>query len=449
MLSVRNAILAALVLLLIVFIGGAVNLTGEPDSGGAAADSYGTHRDGYRATVELLAEFGVPVERRIAPPDVSLPVNSTLVIWGPHEDLVENEPVYLERLLPWIEQGGRLIVAPPPRVREDLLRGNRSMRKRKPREAVRSLWSVLGLKDVQITEGPELFDPDNEYGQEPDQKRGSNVRWEEVWRDVYGTRTVPTSIVSVEATGDWKSMGDRVKHLRVPSTGSGQLSIPAQNKTSSQLICQHTNGSSWTLAARFPRGEGEIIAIAEPTVLGNSQIAEVDNAVLTYDLLCSGDRPVIFDEFYHGLSVRGNPLWLLTRPGAGLLVSVFLLAAVVWIWRQSFILGPPLETVPRSRRAIHEYIDAMARFLTRSKQVQPYLLTESREGVLRLLGAQLNLPPGKHEVQSIQDALARRSPAEARSFQEAIQQVDHAIQQHGRVSATSTIQAIQRLFRCL
>ena len=66
MLSVRNAILAALVLLLIVFIGGAVNLTGEPDSGGAAADSYGTHRDGYRATVELLAEFGVPVERRIA-----------------------------------------------------------------------------------------------------------------------------------------------------------------------------------------------------------------------------------------------------------------------------------------------------------------------------------------------------------------------------------------------
>ena len=91
----------------------------------------------------------------------------------------------------------------------------------------------------------------------------------------------------------------------------------------------------------------------------------------------------------------------------------------------------------------------MARFLTRSKQVQPYLLTESREGVLRLLGAQLNLPPGKHEAQSIQDALARRSPAEARSFQEAIQQVDHAIQQHGRVSATSTIQAIQRLFRCL
>ncbi len=449
MLSVRNAILVSLVLLLIVFIGGTVNLMGEPDSGGAAADSYGTHRDGYRATFELLAEFGVPVERRIAPPDASIPVNSTLVIWGPHDDLVENEPVYLERLLPWIEQGGRLIVAPPPRVPTVSLLGNRPMPRLKRPRVVRSLWSVLGLDDVQITEGPELLEPDDEYGRGPGPSRASDERWEDILREATGTNIQPTSIVSVLATGEWKGMSDRVRRLRVPSSGSGQLSIPAQTTPAAQLQCEHANGSSWTLAAKFVRGKGEIIALAEPLVLGNGQIAEVDNAVLTYDLLRSGDRPVIFDEFYHGLSVRGNPLWLLTRPGAGLLVSAFLLATVVWIWRQSFHLGPPLETVPGSRRAILEYIDAMARFLARSKRVNSYLLTESRDGVLRLLGAQLNLPPGKHEARSIQDALARRSPVEARSFQEALQQVDKAIQLYDRVSATSTIQALQRLFRCL
>ena len=449
MLSVRNAILAALVLLLIAFIGGAVNLTGEPDSGGVAADSYGTHRDGYRATVELLSEFGVPVERRIVPPDVSLPVNSTLVIWGPHHDLVENEPVYLERLLPWIEQGGRLIVAPPPRVKTVSLLGNRPMPKLKRQRVVRSLWSVLGLGDLQITEGPELLTSEDEDRRGPGPDRASDDRWEDLLREATGTNVQPTSIVSVVATGDWKDMGDRVKFLRVPTSGTGQISIPPQTVSAAQLQCEHVNGQSWILAAKFPRGQGEIVVIAEPLVVGNGQIAEVDNAVLTYDLLRSGNRPIIFDEFYHGLSVRGNPLWLLTRPGAGVLVSVFLLATVVWVWRQSFNLGPPLEAVTRNRRTIIEYIDAMARFLTRSKRVNPYLLVESREGVLRLLGAQLNLPPGKHEVDSIQDALARRSPAEAKRFQESLQQMDNAIQQRDRVTVTRTIQAIQGLFRCL
>ena len=449
MLSVRNAILASLVLMLIAFAGGAANLTGPPDSGGMAADSYGTHRDGYRAATELLSGFGVSVERRISPPDASLPLNSTLVIWGPHDDLVENEPVYLERLLPWIEQGGRLVVAPPPKVRSvSLLRG-RPFPKFKQKRKVRSLWAVLGLDDLQITEGPELLGPDDAYGRGPGHDDDSDEHWKTVLQEATGQNFVPTSIVNVRATGDWKDLGARTKQLRVPSSGTGAISLPSDLIPTSQLECEHVNGSAWTLAAQFPRGRGEIVVIAEPMVLGNGQISEVDNAVLTFDLLRSGDRSVVFDEFYHGLSVRGKPLWLLTRPGAGLLVTALLLATVVWIWRQSFNLGPPLETVPRSRRVIHEYIDAMARFLTRSPRVKPYLLTEAREGVLRLLGAKLNLPPGRHEVRSVQDALARRSPVEAKNFQEALQQVDKAIQQRDRVTATSTIQAIQGLFRCL
>lgn len=449
MLSVRNAILASLVLLLIVFIGGAVNLMGEPDSGGAAADSYGTQRDGYRATYELLSEFGVPVERRIAPPDVNLPVNSTLVIWGPHHDLVENEPLYLTKLLPWIEQGGRLVVAPPPRIREVSLLGNHPLPQPSRKRHASALWSALGLEDLEVTDGPKLLETEDENNREFGLRRDDEDRWEDILREATDTNIQPTSIVQIVATGDWMDIGERVKHLRIPSNSSGQLSIPAQLTPTAQLQCQHAKGGLWTLAAKFPRGRGEIIAIADPQVLGNGQIAKDDNAVLTFDMLHSGDRPVIFDEFYHGLSVRGNPLWLLTRPGAGLLVAVFLLTTLVWIWRQSFQLGPPLDALPRSRRAIQEYIDAMARFLTRSKQVNPFLLTESREGVLRLLGAQLNLPPGRHEASSIHEALNRRSPTEAKVFQDALRQLDNAIQQRDRVTATNTIQSIEGLFRCL
>ena len=453
MLSVRNAILVSLALMAIAIIGGTLNLVGPPDSDGLAADSYGTQRDGYRGTFELLAKFGVTVERRISPPDANLPVHSTLVLWGPHDDLVENEPVYLERLLPWIEGGGRLVVAPPPRTtavplfRETPLPSMRKLR------TVRTLWSVLGLPGIEITEGPELMADGRKGGPEDGRttprRRDDHRPWEEIFREASGTRIQPTSIVSTVATGEWQSLGERVKHLRVPSSGCGQISLWGASQPGGRLECQHTNGSSWTLAATFPRGQGEIVVIAEPLVLGNGQLAEVDNAVLTYDLLRSGERSVIFDEFYHGLSIRGNPLWLLTRRGAAILVAVFLLAIGIGIWRQAIILGPPLESVPRSRRVILEYIDAMARFLTRSSGVKPFLLVEAREGVLRLLGERLNLSSGQHNVDTIAAVLTRRSPAESPGFREAILQIDRAIQQGHAVSAPRTIQAIQRLFRCL
>ncbi len=453
MLSVRNVVLVSIALFVIAIIGGVLNLVGPADSDGLAADSYGTQRDGHRATFELLTQFGVPVERRVSPPDASLPVNSTLVLWGPHADLVENEPAYLERLLPWIESGGRLVVAPPPRDNAVPLFRETPLPRMSKRRTVRTLWSVLGLPGIEITEGPELMadsrKEDYEDGQTTPRRRDDRRPWEEIFREATGTRVQPTSIVSTVATGDWQSFGDRVKYLRVPSSGCGNISLWGASNPGGRLECQHTNGSSWTLAATFPRGKGEIVVIAEPLVLGNGQLAEVDNAVLTYDLLRSGERSVIFDEFYHGLSVRGNPLWLLTRRGAALLVAVFLLAIGVGIWRQAIILGPPLESVPRSRRVILEYIDAMARFLTRSSGVKPFLLVEAREGVLRLLGERLNLPPGKHDSGTIAAVLTRRSPAESTGFQDALLQIDRAIQQGHAVSAPTTIQAIQRLFRCL
>lgn len=453
MLSARNAILASLSLLLIAIIGGTINLVGPPDSNGLAADSYGTQRGGHRAAVELLAQFGVSVERRVAPPDVHLPVHSTLVLWGPHDDLVEHEPVYLERLLPWIESGGRLVVAPPPRVEAVPLFRETALPKMKQLRAVRSLWSVLGLPGIEISAGPELMVDGHrdEHGDERTtmRRRDSRQPWEEIFREATGTRVQPTSIVRIVATGDWQSLGPRVQHLRVPSSGCGKISLWGASQPGGKLECEHVNGSSWTLAARFPRGRGEIVVIAEPLVLGNGQLAEVDNAVLVYDLLCSGERAVIFDEFYHGLSVRGNPLWLLTRRGAALLVAVLLLAIGIGIWRQAIILGPPLESIPRSRRAILEYVDAMARFLTRSRGVKPFLLVEAREGVLRLLGERLNLPPGQHDGATIAAVLTRRSPAESQGFQAALQQIDRAIQLGHSVSDSHTTQAIQRMFRCL
>ncbi|MEI8020983.1 MAG: hypothetical protein WCH39_22450, partial [Schlesneria sp.] len=68
MLSARNAILIALAVFLLSLVAGTFSLLGPPDSNGAAVDSYGTRRDGFRAAFELLKAFDVSVERRIEPP---------------------------------------------------------------------------------------------------------------------------------------------------------------------------------------------------------------------------------------------------------------------------------------------------------------------------------------------------------------------------------------------
>ena len=449
MLSARNVILGSLALLLIAIVIGSLRLTGPPDSNGLAADSYGTHRDGHRAAFDLLREFGVPVERSISPPDASLPVTLTLVLWGPHEDLVENEPAYLERLLPWIEKGGRLVVAPAPKLESTPLFRERPIPRMSDFREVRSIWSILELNGLEITQGTALMGETYQGGRSPILSRNNPRPWDDILQKTLGAEERPMSLVRTESTGNWKDLQGRVRQLRVPSSGCGQIDLPKTLVPGGTLDCTHANGWTGTLAASFPRGLGEIVVIAEPLVLGNGQLAEGDNAVLTFDLLRAGDRSVVFDEFYHGLSVRGNPLWLLTRRGAGLMVAVILCALGVGIWRQSIILGPPLESAAISRRAIFEYIDAMAHFLTRSRGIAPVLLTESRDGVLRLLGEQLNLPPGQHDRDSIDAALTRRSPEKSRGYREAFDQLDQAIRQGNSVSSASTIRAIERLFRCL
>ena len=65
----------------------------------------------------------------------------------------------------------------------------------------------------------------------------------------------------------------------------------------------------------FARGKGEIVIVSDPRLLANALLAKADNSVLAVNLLAPHGETVVLDEFYHGLSVRGNALYLFTRPG--------------------------------------------------------------------------------------------------------------------------------------
>src|SRR5262245_61157000 len=112
MLTARSVVIAVIVVAVLSFIGALVSLLRPPDQGGLGTDSYGTRAHGYRAVFDTLDALGVKVQRGLAPPNETVGPESTLVLWGPLDDLVQIEPVYMQRLRQWVRDGGRLVLAP-------------------------------------------------------------------------------------------------------------------------------------------------------------------------------------------------------------------------------------------------------------------------------------------------------------------------------------------------
>jgi hypothetical protein len=203
-----------------------------------------------------------------------------------------------------------------------------------------------------------------------------------------------------------------------------------------------------TLAAFYESGKGTIAVVADSRMLQNRLVGKSDNAVVAYRLLSRDGQPVVFDDFYHGLTVRGNPLWLFSRFPYGLLAIAVLVAAVIVGWRAARFLGPPVEQPAKSRRTISEYIDAKARLLTKSRAPWRYTLTEIRAGLLWRARHDLGLPPGNDDEQTIVKLLSRRDPNAADALREALVALDGAIRQPS-VGASALEPVLQKVSLCV
>lgn len=448
MLSVRNAILAALVVFVLAIAGNVISLLRPPDSNGKAVDSYGTQREGYRAAFELLSMLGVPVERQIAPPSNDLSTSSTLVLWLPHEDLVRNEPAYLERMLPWVERGGRLVVGLASPASTDGMRALQMMMTTSQSDVL----SVLDLDGIRPTEIVLNSSQEDDAPSPKEILRSRDARREHLRRTLTKSlmgEAVKFTTVQASLSGVFETSKDRIQKLQVPEAKVGGLKIKDSVIASGKIDCTSPEGESWTIVVAVPRGKGEIVVVAEPLLLMNGSLAEQDNAVLTVDLLSRDGGQVVFDEFYHGLSVRGNPMWLLTRRTYATVILTIVGILGLALWRRAILLGPPLDAKLKTRRSIIEYIEAMARFLNRGRGSRSFLLHEIRDGALRITGDRWGLPPGDRNIESIAAKMARRSPADAEAFRQSIQTLDQAIAKGSSLSESEAIRAMQRISPCL
>jgi hypothetical protein len=206
------------------------------------------------------------------------------------------------------------------------------------------------------------------------------------------------------------------------------------------------DGQPQILAAIYPHGRGKIAVLADARLAENAYLGRDDNAVLIAHLLADPRRPVVFDEFYHGRTVRSNPLWLATRfPYNALALSVLGTTLLV-SWRAARALGPPIPRRLRSRRTLAEYIDAMSRLLNRSRRPVPYLLSELRHGLLWRIRRELGLPPGREDVDKLLQVLARRDPPLADSLREALSALEQTLKAPSPRSAevTATLAKVSR-----
>ena len=448
MLSVRNSILGALGLAILSIVIAVASMMGDPDSDGAAMDSFGTSQDGFRAVYELLAELHVPVERRIEPPAPSPTNTSTYVLWLPHGDLIENEPAYLQRMLPWVDAGGRLVISLPPTGRDAP-----TVQEKSSLEIQYDFWKRIGLKGVRLSSF-HLSDPnsDRPTDTDDDDKKSVRFRTRQIQRSIEkmaGRYHHDFETVTVNGTGFFNN-GDRpLRDLQVPQDQPGDLELTDKSSLVGTIESKKPDGASWTLAAAFSRGQGTIIVVAEPMLLMNASLANADNSLFAFDILARNRSRVVFDEFYHGLSVRGNPLWLLTKPHYAAFVIAVLVLCGLEIWRRAIVLGPPLESAPPTRRTIVEYISAMAPFLNKARGSRPFLLNEVRTGVLRTMGDRLGLAPASHEVESIARVLAKRSESQADEFRDAMKQLDLCLENGPRTKEAEAVRVLQRISRCL
>lgn len=432
--SVRSLILLSILLLVISLVAGFVSLLQAPDSDGMGQDSYGTRGFGYRAVYDLLRELDIKTRRNFSPPEPD-DTSQTLVLLQPDPSIAGTEPTYLHRLLPWVERGGRLVVSLP---RSDQFNFHSLMSGPDVAE-MPSVQESLGISaGTESQTSPEFASRKRRRRADDDESLTDELL------NAFGGHS-PPQVVNVKCEGSLEKTA-----MKSVSVSRDEVqTLDCTDLSPLGTITYTPEDEPKVLVAEFARGAGRIIVVADHAIFQNRHLARGDNSVLTAKLLSPDGQVVVFDEFYHGLGVRGNPLYLMTRPGYAALALGLLLITCLVVWRQAIFLGPSLPDQPIQRRDIAEYLTAMGRFFSYGRETYPFLIEQIRAGVLRELCRKLSLATETHDVELIAGMISRRDPKLGERIRQTIAEIDGELTNRSRWTESETIDAMRRLTACL
>jgi hypothetical protein len=441
-----------------------------PDSGGMRADSYGTRGNGYRALFESLNELNVPVRRQLGPPLPKEFPESLLVLWNPRPDLINADPKWLGDVAAWLRQGGQAVVAFDNEAPLSLFAMQRDRASDEPwndddtdddnpeieKLLKPTLFQLLGVGNLEITrvdEADEIDEghPDFRLPHQTGSKEFPSERdLVDTFKEVLTASSRPeeAKLHIVQASGNFADVIPEGSRIELPIGLLYEIDVDGRDLRDTIHVVTET-GSRHCIAARIPVGQGHVTVVSIRRLISNENIESAENIVVAAGILLASGREIVFDEFYHGVTIRGNPMWLFSTKTYGSVTAMLLLLLAVAIWRAAIFLGPPVAEAPVRRRSIREYLDAMSRFLREGKGHREWSLEHVRDGILWKLRREFRLPPESHDDSRLTAAMARKDPRRAERLIEVLNEVDAALNMPRSAGERRIGQLVQRMTECL
>jgi hypothetical protein len=450
MFRTRNIILLSAAFGMIALALGVWKVLSPPEPSSTGMDSFGKGRLSYRALFELLNEIGFSASRNDEPPRPSAD-DEAYVLWGPDLDMSIMEPRYLNTLGNWVKSGKKivLIVEALPDSSARRIRTKHDLHGKQTSAAVELGMPSIPLVQLDVREHRNrrirLATP------RPDSEREVHSLWSqrksshESQNQDGDSEFSESMVVTIHGEGHFSDLDSR--DLYVPKNRL-QLIAPTNTMISSDSIYLLTDDNArYTLAASYPVGGGKIVLISEPFLFSNAWLGQHHNSDIAAHIFAFAGKKLIFDEFYHGHGIRGNPLWLVTRYPYYWFFILILIAVLLWIWRQSITFGRPAPERVASRRNLQEYLDAMGNLLLRGK-ARRFILQELLAGVLWVWRKKLGLTLSTDATgQDVILVLRRRNPEKADQLQVAISRFTQIID--GRLKNRDVIETAREVTACL
>ena len=241
------------------------------------------------------------------------------------------------------------------------------------------------------------------------------------------------------------SLTDAVNLIALPKDRGIGLDVGETQPAS--LLNVQVDDEIRTLVAEFQHGRGSVILVSDVSLFHNYSLLQADNSVLAVNLLSEDRSGVVFDEFYHGLAIRGNPIWIFAQPGYRILTLLLLLTVGLYLWYAMPAFGIIHPPKPNHRRSLELYLESVSRLLLKTKQQQRRLVAEAEQAFLWKMARHLQLPGERHQDQAIRVRLERRAPDELREYESVMNEFQN-YRQSG-CSSKELLELLQRSHRCL
>lgn len=280
-------------------------------------------RDRYWAASLLLEEMQVPTTMRYGLGRLPEPTSDAVIV------VLATDPshreVLAQRLHPWVEAGGHLLIAPPEYLQ------SRCSASEDP----------CTPEDEHVIHDP-LFD---RFGIPLQQPAAAEV--------------LPDPVVEVVHSASEEATVRTLVTYQPLHVGDARCE---------SILVRPAEREAYPLRARCSQGEGQVTALSSADLIQNSALQDerADNAAFFWDSVAPGDQPPAQAILVLRGDAPGFSALLWERAWPAILSLVALLVAGARFAGQRF--GPRIDRATPARRSILEHLDAAGAMLWRASQ---------------------------------------------------------------------------------